>query len=438
MEPRRTPVPDAQVAAWIDDLANPEPAVEGIVALGHAAVGPLCTYLDRGPQLVSQPRELAVRLLARLHDPVAADRLRGLLRDNPLRSLPPALAESEYRVKDAAIAGLAGQLGTAAADDVAFGVRSERLPSALRAAGRLRLHALAPSMTALLADDVLAETAAEALHELRPESTLDVLAAIATWLRAEADTPRTRLALTRAFLWLQAAGEQPPQETYRQALRHPCVPVRAAAALAVGSVVPAAEAEAVTAALAHGALGSDERLAADCRTRLQGLTGLPIEPLVRAWQAKAETDVYGNARSPNPTSRRFLLDILLVQAGVAAASLHRIVQEIPADDLAEALFRWRQSTAPWLPVMLDHPDATVRLAATACLWRYPLPARPPWLAARLGDRDRRVRHKACAVLTKLMAAGQASLYTTDLPARAWWRAPFACLRLLARSARARH
>ena len=436
MEPRRAPIPDAQVAAWIDDLANPEPAVEGIVALGHAAVGPLCAYLDRGPQLVSQPRELAVRLLARLHDPVAAERLRRLLRDNPLRNLPPALAESEYRVKDAAIAGLAGQAGAAAVDDVAFGVRSERLPSALRAAGRLHLHALASSMVALLADDVLADTAAEALHVLRPASTPDVLAAIATWLGAEADTPRTRLALIRAFHWLQIAGEHPSPETYRQALHHPCVPVRAAAALAVGGIPPA-DAEAITAALAHGALGTDERLAADCRTRLQGITGLPVEPLARAWQAQVETDVYGNTRSPNPTSRRFLLDILLAQAGGATESLHRIVQDIPADDLAEALFRWHQPAAPWLPAMLDHPDAAVRLAATACLLRYPLPSRQTWLAARLGDRDRRVRHKACVVLTKLMAAGQTNLSATDLPARALWRTPFACLRLLVRSARPR-
>lgn len=275
------PVLDEQVATWIDDLAEPERAIDGIVALGHDAIGPLCAYLDRAPQLVSQPRELAVRMLVRLHDPGVAGRLRRLLRDNPLHGLPPALAESEYRVKDAAMAGLAEQSGTAAADDVAFGVHSERLPAALRAAGRLRLHALAPSLAALLADDVLTDVAAEALHALRPESTSDVLAAITAWSCADADTPRTRLALIRAFLWLQLAGEPLPPETRRQALRHPCPPVRAAAALDVEGATPA-EADAVASALAHGALGTDERLAMACRMRLRGVSGLPFEPLVRA------------------------------------------------------------------------------------------------------------------------------------------------------------
>lgn len=431
------PVLDERVAAWIDDLADPEQAIEGIVTLGHAAVGPLSAYLDRGPQLVSQPRELAVRMLVRLHDPSVVERLRRLLRDNPLHDLSPALAESEYRVKDAAMAGMIDQLGGAAADDVTFGVRSERLPSALRAAGRLRLHALAPSMAAFLADDVLADTAAEALHALRPESSSDVLAAIVGWLHGDANMPRTHLALIRAFLWLQAAGEQPQPEMLWQALRHPCIPVRAAAALTVNSATPA-DADAVAAALAHGVLGADERLAAACRAHLQNASDLPIEPLVRAWQLNVETDVYGNARCPNPTSRRILLDIMLTQTGCAPGSLHRIARDVSPDDLAEALFRWHKPTAPWLETMLGHPDAAVRLAATACLLRYTLPARQQWLAARLGDRSHRVRHKAFAVLTKLIAAHQASLSTTDLPARALWRAPCACLRLLTRSARTRH
>ncbi|KRE89040.1 hypothetical protein ASG87_05700 [Frateuria sp. Soil773] len=427
---------DAQVAAWIDDLAAPERAVEGIVALGHAAVGPLSAYLDRGPQLVSQPRELAVRMLARLHHPDVVERLRRVLRDHPLRGLPPALAESEYRVKDAAVAGLAAQLGAAASDDLAFGVCCERLPSALRAAGRLRLHALAPSVARLLADDVLEDAAAEALHGLLPESASSVLTAIAAWLYGDADTPHVRLALIRAFLWLQAIAERPPVEICQQALRHPCVPVRAATALVMDGAAPT-DADAVAEALAHGALGTDERLAMACRERLRSVPNLPIEPLVRALRADEEADVYDNTRYPNPTARRILLDIILAQAGGATEKLRRIVRGVPPDDLAEALFRWHWLDAPWLESMLGHPVAQVRLAATACLLRYPLPARQRWLAERLGDRDRRIRHKAFTILAALIDARQASLSSADLPSHTLWLAPWACLRLLARSTRIR-
>lgn len=426
------PVPDEQVAAWIDDLAEPERAIEGIVALGQAAAGPLSAYLDRGPQLVSQPRELAVRMLARLHGPGVVERLRRLLHDNPLRGLPPALAESEYRVKDAALAGLAGQLAAAAADEVDFGLRCEHLPSAVRAAGRLRLVALAPPLAAFLADDVLADAAADALYALQPESVPCVLAAIAGWLRADAGAPRVRLALIRAFLWLQSARQRSPPELQRQALHHPCGPVRAAAALGMDG---AASGDAVAAALAHGVLGSDERLATACRGYLQSTLDLPVEPLVRAWQANAEVDVYGNVHYPTPTARRILLDIMLAQTGGAAGNLQRIVRGIPADDLAEALYRWHKPAAPWLETMLGHDDAQVRMAATACLLRYPLPTRQQWLLERLGDRNHRVRRKALAMLTTLMATHRADLSATDLPLRALWHMPWSCLRLLTRSAR---
>lgn len=424
---------DAQVAEWIDDLAEPEQATERIVALGRAALEPLCAYLDRGPQVVSQPREFAVRMLARLRDPRATGRLQQLLHDNRLHTLSAALAESEYRIKDAAMAGLAEQLGEAAAEDVAFGVRSERLPSALRAAGRLRLHVLAPSLAALLDDDVLAETAAEALHALRPESVPSLLAAVDAWLSTGANTPRTRLALVRAFAWLAAAEEKVPPDMQWKAIHHSCVPVRAAAALAVDGT---AHADLVAASLAHGALGADEWLAVACRRCLKDSPGLPAGPLLHVWQANAETDVYGNTWHPTPAARQALLGIALHQVR-SGEDLLRIAGGLPPEDLSASLLHWHGPDAPWLEIMLNHASAKVRLAAVACLLRYPVPARQRWLARCLGDRDRRVRRKAFEVLVTLIGTRQASFTAAALSPRTLLRAPRACLRLLFGSAHSR-
>lgn len=432
MEPDHNPSQDALVAAWIDDLAEPEQATERIMALGHAAIGPLIAYLDRGPQLVSQPRVFAVRMLARLHDSRVILQLRKLLHENPLHGLSAALAESEYRVKDAVLESLVAQAGLAAADDVAFGVCSERLPAAVRAAGALRLRALVPALTALLTDDVLAEPAATALHTMQPDSASGVMSAVGDWLDAETDTPRTRLALIRAFRWLAEAGIATDAALRERALSHPCTPVRSAAALSAPATNVSA---AVVGALAHGALAVDESLAMDCRQRLQRMQPWPIEPILHVWREDAEADIYGNAHAPSPWARQQLLSILFQQAGGDAAQLAHVMREVCSADLAMTLFHWHQATAPWLQVVQNHRDPQIRLAAVAVMQRVPAIGRQRWLAARLGDRDRHVRHKSREVLAALIDTRQCRLTIADLTLPALWRSPWACLALLARSIR---
>lgn len=423
---------DAAVAAWIDDMAELEQATEHILAMGHAAIGPLIAYLDRGPQLVSQPRVFAVRMLARLHDPRTTDRLRQLLHDNPLHEMSAELAESEYRIKDAALEALVAQHKLLAADDVTFGVCSERLPSAVRAAGALRLHALVPALAALLTDDVLADIALTALHAMRPDSVPGMLAALGGWLSAGTDTPRTRLAIIRAFRWLAEAGIAPGSVLQERALAHACLPVRSAAALAA----PVTDvSEVIVGALAQGALGTDGRLAMDCRQRLQGMQQ-PIEPILYAWSTSAEADLYGNAHVPSPWARRQLLSILLEQAHSDAQRLALILREVPPVELADALIHWQQPAIPWLQAMLGHHDPQLRLAAVTVLQRVPASEREGWLVARLGDRDRHVRRTSHAVLAVLIDTRQCRLNLADLTLSALWRSPRACLTLLARSTQA--
>lgn len=423
---------DTTVAAWIDDLAEPEQATERIMAMGHAAIGPLIAYLGRGPQLVSQPRVFAVRMLARLHDARTTDCLSQLLHDNPLHGLPAALTESEYRVKNAALESLVEQIGSAAAADVAFGVLSERLPAAVRAAGKLQLYALVPALVALFSDDVLADTAATALHSMRPDCVPGMLAAVNDWLDAETDTPRMRLALIRAFRWLAEAGIAPGSVLQERALAHPCLLVRSAAALAA----PATDvSEAIVGALAHGALVTDERLARDCRQRLQGLWEPLIEPILGAWGAGTETDLYGNAQAPSAWARRQLLSIALEQAGNDTQRLAPILRDVPPVELADAVIHWQQPTAPWLQTMLGHRDPRVRLAAVTVSQRMPAIDRQRWLTAGLGDRDRHVRHQSHKLLATLINTRQYRLTPADLTLSALWRSPRACLTLLARSVR---
>lgn len=71
MNAHHTPTESAQVESWIDDLAAHEQTTERIMAMGSAALEPLLHYLQRGPQLVSQPR-----VFARIHRRSRAHRRR--------------------------------------------------------------------------------------------------------------------------------------------------------------------------------------------------------------------------------------------------------------------------------------------------------------------------------------------------------------------------
>lgn len=412
-----------QVAAWLDDLARREMAVENIVALGRRAIDPLAHYLEQGPQPISQSRVLAVQLLGRLHDARVPDLLRHLLRAHPLHELPPDLVESEYRVKDAAVGALVMQ-NKATLDDISWAIQSERLPSAIRAAGTLKAVGLTASLVELLADDVLASPAESALHALLPESTQPVLAAIQAWLDPSKDSPHTRLALVRAFRWLAAVRAPVERGLTDRALCHACSMVRSAAALVMDDINGT-----TVEALLHGVLNNDPILASACRDRLQKAEHLFLESGLDTLRANKERDIYDNAHPSNAWGRYWLLTRLLQLTGNDVSNFHRLVTVVSEDELVFGVHRWDSPTAATLKQLIHHANPRVRAAAAVAVERLE-PVEPGnWLADRLSDRNRHVRWQAYTALKHRIHARYVRLDLADIPLSAWTLNPLKCLHL---------
>jgi hypothetical protein len=280
------------IAAWIDDIAGHAEAAEAIAKLGEAAIPGLRDYLGRGPQVIPQPRCFAVSMLARLHEEASTNALREVLRDNVLHGLTPQLAESEYVVKSAAMEALAARSYPALADDVAFGV-GERLRAAVTAAGRLRQSGLAEALTGLLDDDVLADTAAEALIVLGAPASVAIRARLDAWLMEAGLSARRRLALLRALRVMYAVHGAVPVATLEHALRAEHPAVRAAASLLAW---PRRRDMTLADNLLHGALCFDRDLADDCRQVLRGCGPQTLGAANAALQRNAEPDLYGTLR----------------------------------------------------------------------------------------------------------------------------------------------
>ena len=431
MNEDHTPIDSAQVERWIDDLAAPEQATEHIMALGAAALDPLLHYLQRGPQLVSQPREFAVKMLARLHDVRVSDALRTLLHEHPLHGLSAPLAESEYRVKDAVVEAMVFTQACATMADIVFAVQSERLPAAVRAAGTLHLASLAPTLAELLTDDVLAASAAAALSNLQPESGAAVMEVLRVWLNTNADTTRTRLGLVRGFSWLATTSAMCERTLQEQGLQHSSVLVRAAAALSLRNVLTMP----VVSALVHGALGSDALLVLACRDRLQDMGEALFEPIMDALQENAGADVYGNRHPADVDARRWLLLQLLQQTVMDAERFQKISAGMPPDELAAALCRLDAPRIETLQHAMRHRDARVRTASIIALGRIDADAKAGSLAFLLGDIDHTVRRKAYRTLRRYVVMRQRGVSFAHLPLAAWWRSPRRCIQLLVLSYR---
>jgi HEAT repeat protein len=419
-----------QVAAWLDDLARRETAIEGISALGPRAVEPLACYLQRGPQPISQSRVLAVEMLGRLHDARVPELLRELLRSHPLHDLSSDLVECEYRVKDAAIRALVAQQ-KATQNDIAWAIQSERLPSAVRAAGALKMVSLLPSVVDLLTDDVLASPVESALNASLPESIQPVLAAIRIWLDPSKDAPRIRLALIRAFRWLAATNVMVLGNLTDQALDHGCSMVRSAAAL----VVHDTQSPSIVEALLHGVLSREPILACACRDRLQKVGQPLIEPALGVLRADTERDVYGNAHSSDIWGRYWLLIQLLQLTRHDVTRLYRVMAVVSEDELVVGLHRWTSPSAASLKELIRYTDSYVRAAAAAAVERLDPVESGRWLADRLGDTDRHVRWQAYTALQHRIRARYVRLSFADIPLAAWGLNPLRCFRLLMMSKR---
>lgn len=277
------------IAAWINDLAGHVHAAARIGALGNAAIPGIADYLARGPQAVPHARRFAVARLARLCAPAATDALRAVLHSHPLHGLAPPYAESEYVVKCDASQALASRTYAEREQDVAFGVH-ERLRVAVAAAGRLGLLQLTSDLADLLDDDVLADTAMDALVALGARTSAVILPRLDAWLTEAVLSARRRLAVIRALRVMYRLHTAEADAAIRRAQHAPHPAVRAAASLLVQ---PPRRDDPTIESLLHGALGFDYGLALDCRNALEDVGRGLLEPTLRALEQNAEPNLYG-------------------------------------------------------------------------------------------------------------------------------------------------
>lgn len=287
--------------ALIDDYASHAQVSEYLAVQGRAAMEPLRVYLREGPQINPQGRVFAVTMLARLGDDCVIDGLREVLYAHPLHELTAPLRESEYVVKDAVITHAATRDYPQRSEDIAFALRSERLPAAVVAAGRLGMGELAPGLVRLLEDDVLAQAASHALIELGQAGQAAILAALPDLLAAEPVQLRSRLAALRGLLTLWDAGASlPPMLPASGQGHHPAVAATCALFRPAGA--------AMAHALIRGAVGDCRHLVNVCRERL-------LQPDYRPWlQGAVETvareprtpDIYGNQHALSLEAERWL------------------------------------------------------------------------------------------------------------------------------------
>ncbi len=282
-----------QIARWADSPAEHAQAAEALAEWGEHAIPGLRDYLRRGPQVIPQPRCFAVAMLARLHATAATECLRSVLREHPLKSLPPAFAEAEYVVKSGALNALCARSYEALVDDVAFGI-GERLRIAVEAAGRLRLVAAGTQLVDFLDDDVLADTAMDALGLMGSGAAAAIAPRLDAWLSEAAFSARRRLAVVRAFRIMQRVHAAGMQRVIQHALADEHAGVRAVGALLAW---PARRDATVMDGLVRGAVGFDRGLADDCRAALAGAGMELVEPVQRALHRDAEPDLYGDERA---------------------------------------------------------------------------------------------------------------------------------------------
>ena len=287
--PRAPATAAAGFRALIDDYANHADATEALAALGGAAIAPLRRYLDEGPQVNPHGRLFAVDMLARLSSAEATEGLRRVLRGTRLHDLPANRHEAEYQVKDATLRHLTARDYSDRDDDIAYALRSERLPAAVAAVGARGLSVLASELAQLLDDDVLAQAASDALVQLGEAGSAALQSALPTLFAGERDNLRARLALLRALLALWRLHTAPaPALLDAAAAAHPFV----TAASALFQPPNGSHAR----QLLLGAVSSLPTLPDACRQRLDA-------PDYAPWRAAAavalrdhpqQPDLYGN------------------------------------------------------------------------------------------------------------------------------------------------
>lgn len=147
----------------VDDISRHKVAAPLILAEGVGTVPALSSYLEGPPRSVPHARLFAVSMLAVIPGTEATVALRRALHRHDLRTLSPAVADSEWLVQNAAFAALVQRLGPEIATEIDYGLYTARLPAAADAVGRFALAAHIPALIEALGDDILGEPARAAI-----------------------------------------------------------------------------------------------------------------------------------------------------------------------------------------------------------------------------------------------------------------------------------
>ena len=398
---------DRTVARLLDDLAHHGLATAEIPALGERAIAPLTRYLDGPPQSFPHARQLAARLLGLIGGPAAVETLRSLLTRHDLAILSPALAQSEYAVKDEAVVQLLRLERTDLGDEFLAAFRRDHLPSAADALARCGVSAAIPDLVTALEDDLLAQRAADALRRFGPRAVPELVASVRERHGERSAATESRVSRCRRIAAATLLGEireraavTPLRFLLQDA--HPAVAAAAAAALA--ALDPDHVSPGQCRAIIAGAVSPEWRVWDRCREAADSLADACVAAAVAAVHDTETVDLYDVPVPIDRARRRWLIAFILEHAGAATGQLTAPVQAVDASLLVEAIAEVHAPRAVTpLAAFTPHPDPLVRAALAHALPPLGGGALEPLL--RLSDdRTRDVRLAAARGLRALVAA----------------------------------
>jgi HEAT repeat protein len=399
--------PNERVAGLLDDFSRPGQAIEEVLALGAPAVEPLRRYLAGSPQSVPHARHLAVRLLGLIGGDEAEEGLREVLRQHDLRSLAPTLAMSEYVVKNEAVEQLMLAGRHDLADDFLHAFRRDRLPAAADALTRLQVTAAIADLVEALEDDLLAERAAGALRQFGAAAEVALVHTLAERHSENAAIGESRVSRRRrvaAAMLLGEIGGAASGEPLRAMALASDPTVRAAAAVALYHLDAGHISPQQVRAIVAGGMSPEWRVRERCRETASAVGAPCIPAALGALRATTIPDLYGVPQPLLPQDRRWLVPLVLENAGADVAVVDRLLDVCEPPLLAEGLV---EVDAPQAAVAVGrlhrHRDPVVREAVAQALGRLGSVTAVPLLVDLLSDPKGRVRAAAARALRALAA-----------------------------------
>ena len=302
------------ITRLVDDISRHGTAAPIILAAGAGAVPALAGYLDGPPRSVPHARLFAVSMLAAIAGTESTVALRRALHRHALDAFPPAVAEAEWLVKNAAFEALTKRLGPAIADEIDYGLHTARLPAAVAAVGQFGLSEHIPTLVAALADDILGEPARRALACCGSAAAAPLREVLAD-CGADVGAFKRAIAATDLLAHLPPGASTDALEQLLADNTHPAL--GAAAALALLDLRANTATARLATALTRGALLSEPALAERCLERLDVLPPRDLAAAANdALSLEYLPDLYGNPQTVSTRARASLLACLLQHAGV--------------------------------------------------------------------------------------------------------------------------